>query len=176
MDKTSKHDERKIRFKIGVLVIVMSLAAVSMSHLGGQQDDVWRVSPVVAAIQDPEFDSPEWLLWIGLKNKSESARLICLGSWGYTFRDPEDPQVGAEGSPHTCRTRQSFGLVLPGETRFVTISVGPADVRYESTTLSVDLSLFESQDIPLAERRKIQLTWEGTVEDALRAGRQLLKR
>ncbi len=175
MDKHPSTMKRNSRFKVGVLVIVVGLAAVSMSHLGGQQDDVWRVSSVVAAIQEPEFDSPEWLLWIGLKNKSESARLICLGSWGYTFRDPENPQVGAEGSPHTCRTRQSFGMVLPGETRFVTISVGPAEVRYESTTLSVDLFLFESQDVPSGERREIQLTWEGTVEDALRAGRQLLR-
>jgi len=43
------------------------------------------------------------------------------------------------------------------------------------TTLSVDLFLFESQDVPSGERRKIQLTWEGTVEDALRTGRQLLR-
>ena len=167
--------KRNSRLKVGVLVIVVGLAAVSVSHLGGQQDDVWRVSSVVAAIQEPEFDSPEWLLWIGLKNKSKSDRLICLDSWGYTFRDSEDPRIGAEGSTHTCRTGQSFGLVQPGDTRFVTIPVGPVDARYESTRLSVHLFLFESQDVPPGERRKIQLIWEGTVEEALRAGRQLLE-
>ena len=161
-------------FRMSVLLTVVVLATVSSSQPSGQQDEVWDVSSVVAVVQDSGSRPPVWLLWVGLKNKSDSARLICLGAWAYTFQDPEDPRIGAEGSTHTCRTVQSFGLVLAGQTRFVAIPVGPVEARFESANFCVRLSLSESQFAQARERRQFQLSWEGTVEEALRAGHRLL--
>jgi hypothetical protein len=166
---------RNNRLQASVLVTTVIFTALSLSHVDGQQDKKWNVSSVITTIENPESESPEWLLWIGLKNESESARLVCLGSWGYTFHGSEEPRIGAEGSTHTCRSAKSFALVLPSETHFLPVPVGPVDVRLESTILSVRLSLFESQGVSLGECRQFQLTWEGTIKDAVNSGNTLLK-
>lgn len=73
---------------------------------------------------------------------------------------------------HSCRTAQSFTIVLAGETLFVHVPTVALDLRIDAARLSVDVWLV---DAPLgaAEPRQVTVDWTGKVQDAIRAGLRL---
>ena len=65
--------------RVSILLAAVVSYTESWSHASGQEDEAWEVSSVVAMVQDSQLEQPVWLLWVGLKNSSDSTRLVCMG-------------------------------------------------------------------------------------------------
>ena len=133
----------------------------------------WAVSTVLASAVVGNEEQP--LIWVGLKNQSQSARMICDYSAGYSVRDSDYQNGRIGGSSHNCSSRAAFALVLPGETRFFPIQVVPKDLRLGSAHVSVDF-LFSSALFPsFGEKHDFQVSWTGTVVEIMNSTERLQK-
>src|SRR5437660_1461959 len=110
---------------------------------------------------------------VGLKNQSQSARMICDYSAGYSVQDSDYQNGRIGGSSHNCSSRTAFALILPGETRFFPIRVVPKDLRLGSAHVSVDF-LFSSALFPsFGEKHDFQVSWTGTVVEIMNSTERL---
>ena len=100
----------------------------------------WDLSVVVAPARAPSKDVPAGLL-AGLRNTTRVARLVCIAGTSWTVRTPDLNETDAVGpSPHSCQDESSYVIVLPGETRFVTIAFDPRRVVVAPTS-ALEVSL-----------------------------------
>jgi len=159
------------RFLIGK-VLLIGLCAVLVVHAQpvGQPQSRWKIAVVLATdAGEKNADGP--LLWLGIKNESDSARMICQVSGGYGVFHRDYQNGGAEGSPHNCSGRVAYDLVLARETRFLAMPIRQKDLQQANAELSIDLRLAEAAFPSFDEKRDFRLAWKGTVREALEAAR-----
>jgi hypothetical protein len=154
------------------IAIVVLLSVSSYPTLFAQVRETWSVSRVLVA-KDEVRDQPE-ILWMGLRNESQVARLVCVSGWAFTIKDGERDWVGAEGSPHACNGMAGYTPVLPRETRFIELPL-QQNLR-SSVRLSVDLFVSELRSPELAGRRELILHWAGDYSAAMAAAHSLFPR
>lgn len=176
-EESTKHKHSdSFGVKILLNIVMLATSASVYANAIAEQDQTWDVSRVVAVVQDRVLDSdvPEWMLFVGVTNKSDSARLVCMHAWDYAFHHDEQPRMRGHAGAHFCTVVQNFTLVLPGDTLFLKVPVGQVEERLESVTLVVDIHLSESRFAARRGLREFKLTWTGTVREALAAAEDMV--
>jgi len=156
-------------FVVGGLCIATCLASTEAQNIEPS------LSLTVMFLEQPPPGRPA-ALWTVIRNVTTSVQAFCRHSWGYTFL-PVDPNgtpfVEAEASLHACGgdVSQGFVLLLPGESRFESISVPyPLD---GTSSLRVDLRVSSKAIASVAAATESTLRWNGRVSDAFALGEKL---
>jgi hypothetical protein len=134
----------------------------------------WVTSAVITSSGDPSSPDSGPVLRVGLKNTSESPRVICVAQSDLFF---DGPGIGLGGTSElgNCQARSSFALVLAGQTLFAVVSLEPTHLQSASTDIDLQLRVLESSLDNRTAPRERWLDWGGTVGDALEAGQRLMK-
>ena len=115
-------------------------------------------------------------LWVGLINRSNEARVVCILDRGmsYTEKDGTSKAVMDGGSSHACEVDEQFQLVRAGQTIFSRQPLpGKLPVRV-SGRIRVELGVVDRPVVGKPVRRETTaVMWEGTLEEAADRGRAL---
>ena len=166
---------RSRRYLVACAFFLAARTAVGTPLQTGSPASAWTVSAVVITTEGKSSNHSKRVLRLGVKNASGTARLLCAGGWTFSIEHPRHSATRGEGGAHSCRTAESFAVVLAGETLFMLIPTERVDLEVETADLTVDLLMFESPINSTATPRQLTLTWRGKVDDAIGAGQRLVK-
>ena len=156
------------------LLLVVFL--VGELHLTMAQDDTWTVVSVIAVPRESASRNKALLFWIGLRNNSDVARLLCLKQSMYAFSTTSTARQtgGGHGGPHACGSEEAFGLVPSEDTHYVFLRADVDQEDIDAADVEFRLSLAEGRiEAAVDGRTKRLLTWKGSVRNALDAGARL---
>jgi hypothetical protein len=109
-------------------------------------------------------------VWIGIRNETRAAQLVCVmsrGVWQLVAGRPG--AVYAEGaSPHACDTDEDYGIVLPHETLFQGWN-GLGELQLKKDGLIVVSVQVMTRDPIQSQRVFGPLEWKGTIADMVAA-------
>jgi hypothetical protein len=140
------------------------------------QDETWTVASVVAVPRESASKKNELLFWIGLRNNSGVARLLCVKQYSYSFSTASTARQtgGGQGGPHACASEEAYGLVPPGETRYVFLRAEVLQEGLDAGAVEIQLSLAEGRIGTAVDGKAMRLlSWKGSVQNALNAGAAL---
>jgi hypothetical protein len=114
------------------------------------------------------------LVWVGLINRSEHARLVCILNYGLSFteRDGTSKAQGEGGSPHGCEADEQFLLLRAGQSLFVRHALPVGLAERVSGPIRIELGVIDRSVAATAPRRvTVDVSWEGTLQQAADLGR-----
>jgi hypothetical protein len=127
--------------------------------------DNWTLTPVI--LRESAARGEEFPIWLGLKNESSEARMVCVAGWDVAMSSSKGDEGLSHGaSPHACQNTTSSTIVLAGETLHTLALVKfrryPLSVN---SALSVGVTIFE-WILTAPSRTEERVVWSGTAKDA----------
>jgi len=97
--------------------------------------------------------------WVGIRNQTKRAQLVCVSSIAYGWNAVEGVGGGkVSGFTHACEAAAEWYLVLKHETAFRLISVDPATAPVQGITFRATVFLREEEGGEL--RQSVELSGE----------------
>lgn len=116
------------------------------------------------------------VLWVGVINQSNEARLVCILDRGISYSEKAGPSKasGEGGSPHACDSAEQFQLVRAGQTHFIRLPLPARLADRISGPLRVEVGVIDRPVVGNASPREpVGVKWEGTLQEAADHGRAL---
>lgn len=154
---------------VGLLLPIATAAAARAPVQASQVSTTSRWALEVLTLGS----TPPTVFWVGLVNKSEEARLVCVLDRGIKFKEKDGTSKGtmSGGSPHACKVDDQFDLIRAGQTRFVRLPVPPRLPANAVGRIQIELGVVERSVENGLRTKPIGVRWEGTLQEAADVGR-----
>lgn len=121
----------------------------------------WEVSHVILAPAGDDVPGRS-VLWIGVTNHGASNRMICVSNVSIVVDEPGHG-YSQDAGPHGCNGFGAFTPVLREETYFVTLDRDSSVFSVPSSSLTVEISLLDTNIANGLVGNGVTAKWSGTV-------------